>query len=203
MSLINWSLATFLWILIGIPTVCSLLILSYSILESLDFLSIEITMNFILIISLPVAGALLGFSQWLILKNYLTRCRRWILATAIGFSLGVIAAVMVGFISKSYFIPIGIWLVLLELAQSVEIRHHFNYGNIWIEEGIIPTCLVTLTVGGLAEEFFNSQSNLNTGGWGSFILVVGLGLAAFLFFILFYTITSGVIIRKLIKRNRG
>lgn len=92
-----------------------------------------------------LVGFLVGFAQWLVLRQYMTNSHDWILAGGAGWALGyAIGLWIVQLLSRS---PLGTWLgyvlfgVLIGLVQWPVLRREIPKASTWVLASLVGWAL--------------------------------------------------------------
>lgn len=80
-------------------------------------------------------GAAIGLAQWLVLRRVLSRMGWWVLASLVGYSIGMLAPWMVNRIEAGWMTGLVFFLIYgagLGLAQWIVLRTHFQRAVWWV-----------------------------------------------------------------------
>jgi hypothetical protein len=84
-----WMLASIVGLMFG-------LLLTFWIFNLLKFLSSDLSVHIFTYVSFPSVGLVLGFFQSLVIRTYLLRSKRWILANALSFTVSMFLGISLG-----------------------------------------------------------------------------------------------------------
>jgi len=132
----RWTRATFRGWLLGV-----VFIIAFSSL--LDSIGIEGAQFY-----LGLAGAGVGFTQWLLLKKFTTISRKWIWFSTTGMSIPFIVLDIVAPHAFTYRLPLGVVLgaLLSGLLQFMILKHHSPKATVWIWGSVAGWTLAILAV---------------------------------------------------------
>lgn len=159
--------------------------------------------------TLVFTGIVIGAAQWMVLRCYVRRMRRWMLMSALGWLTGVQVSILLGdkIDSLVYFLTqLGGWevlwlnlinrsiiLAILGVAQWVALRRHVEGANWWIG----ASAIAGLIQGGISASLCAAACSTmaHTIGAGlSTAIVYGAGWMG-------YGVITGLVLEQLFQRS--
>lgn len=159
--------------------------------------------------TLALTGIVIGVAQWMVLRCYIRRIRRWMLLSALGWLTGVQVSILLGdeidslvyLLTQSggwevlwlNLVSRSIILTILGFAQWVALRRHVDRANWWIG----ASAIAGLIQGGISASLCAAACSMmaQTIGAGlSTAIVYGAGWMS-------YGVITGLVLEQLFQRS--